>query len=132
MKNKKTIKIVMMTIAIFAIGLVVTSCGGSSDKKESSSKPESIAVSLHDSPTGAMGIDPSEIKVKSGSEVTFAVTNDGTVVHNLTVDGKESTTDLAPYAAANLDAGKITKEVTVYCSIPGHREAGMEAKVVVE
>ena len=79
-----------------------------------------------------MGIDPSEIKVKSGSEVTFAVTNDGTVVHNLTVDGKESTTDLAPYAAANLDAGKITKEVTVYCSIPGHREAGMEAKVVVE
>lgn len=132
MKNKNMKKILVLMISLVVIGLAVASCGGSSDKKESKSKAETVDIKLFDTPAGTMHIEPATITVKSGTDVVFNVTNDGTMVHNLTIEGGKSTADLARYAAATLDAGKVTKDFVIFCSIPGHREAGMEAKVTVD
>jgi FtsP/CotA-like multicopper oxidase with cupredoxin domain/plastocyanin len=60
------------------------------------------------------------------------VANDGSQVHNLTMDGDGATMDLSAGDSATLDVGNLTEGTyVVFCSIPGHREAGMEATLVI-
>jgi FtsP/CotA-like multicopper oxidase with cupredoxin domain len=60
------------------------------------------------------------------------VSNDGSQTHNLTVDGGEATADLAAGESGSLDLGEMSPGTyVVFCSIPGHREAGMEASLVI-
>lgn len=129
-------------VSIFAVALAVLSmslfsaCGGSdsksSDGGDSGAKTVKADVSLKDSETGAMSVDLGDLKVKSGETVILNVTNDGTQVHNLSVDGGESTADLASFSSGELNLGKLTEDAVVHCTIQGHREAGMEATIVVE
>lgn len=135
-KRKFFKAIVISTCLTLALTLLV-SCGGSDSKSSNDNdkggeKAEAVALSLHDSPTGSMGIDPATVSAKNGDEVVLKVTNDGTMVHNLSVDGGEKTADLQPFSEAELNVGKVTSDVTLYCTIPGHREAGMEMKITVE
>ena len=62
---------------------------------------------------------------------TLAVTNEGTQVHNLVIDGDGQTPDLASGESAELAVDVAAGEYVVYCAIPGHREAGMEATMTV-
>lgn len=72
--------------------------------------------------------------LKAGVYV-FEVTNDGKVPHNLTIDGPgaegEHTPNLGPGKSAELRVTLETGNYELYCSIPGHREQGMEAKLAV-
>jgi FtsP/CotA-like multicopper oxidase with cupredoxin domain len=53
-------------------------------------------------------------------------------VHNLTVEGGPATPDLSGGESASLDLGALSEGTyVVFCSIPGHREAGMEASLAV-
>lgn len=68
-------------------------------------------------------------------EVTLELVNDGNIVHDLVVGelGDEVIVDRTnggqtATGAVQLDPG----EYTFYCSVPGHRAAGMEAAVTVE
>lgn len=71
------------------------------------------------------------VSVASGG--SLHVTNDGSVAHNLAVEDTDLITkDLNSgedehVALTGLEAGKYT----MYCKIPGHREAGMEADLTV-
>ncbi len=63
----------------------------------------------------------------------FEVHNVGAVIHNLVLEGGPSSPDLANGESATFDVGDLAPGTyTVFCSIPGHREAGMEAVLVVE
>jgi FtsP/CotA-like multicopper oxidase with cupredoxin domain len=65
-------------------------------------------------------------------QVSLHVTNSGTMVHNVSLEGGPSTPDLNPGEEANLDLGPLDAGVyTLFCSIAGHRESGMEAQLVV-
>lgn len=138
MKNKyqigsKSIRL-MMIISIVAIAMVMTACGGSKSNTEES-KPagesKSVAVSLLDDAV-SMSIDPKTVSVASGSNVVLDVTNKGTQVHNLKVDGGKSTADLPASGTAKLEVGKVDKTVVLYCTIEGHRAQGMEMTIEVE
>jgi uncharacterized cupredoxin-like copper-binding protein len=60
------------------------------------------------------------------------VANDGSQVHNLTVLEGETTPDLTAGDSATLEVGNLSEgSYVVFCSIPGHRDAGMEATLVV-
>ena len=64
--------------------------------------------------------------------VMLEVANDGSQVHNLTVEGGPATPDLSGGESASLDLGDLSSGTyVVFCSIAGHREAGMEASLVV-
>jgi len=64
--------------------------------------------------------------------VSLDVTNDGSQVHNLTMDGGPATADLSVGDSATLDLGDLSPGTyVVFCSIAGHRQAGMEATLVV-
>ena len=75
---------------------------------------------------------PSDISVEAGEDVAIELTSDDTL-HDFTID------DLDAHVAA--DAGETETggfradepgEYTYYCSVDGHREAGMEGTLVVE
>lgn len=64
---------------------------------------------------------------------SLKVVADGSVVHNLAIDGTDlKTADLAAGDDAVLPIGDLASGTyTMFCAIPGHREAGMEAALTV-
>ncbi len=64
---------------------------------------------------------------------TLAVTNNGTVPHNLTVEGTSvHTEDLKPGASATLSLKGLKEgSYTIICAIAGHKAAGMHATLMV-
>jgi len=74
-------------------------------------------------------------KVPPG-EVTFAVKNVGKIGHDLVVSGPgvtgaAKTALLSPGQSAKLTVTLAAGSYTLYCSVPGHRAAGMVAKLNV-
>jgi uncharacterized cupredoxin-like copper-binding protein len=74
-------------------------------------------------------------KVPAG-KVTFAVKNAGHIGHDLVVSGPgvkgaAKTALLNPGQTAKLTVTLAAGSYTLYCSVPGHRAAGMVAKLTV-
>jgi uncharacterized cupredoxin-like copper-binding protein len=66
---------------------------------------------------------------------TFDVSNKGTIPHNLTITGpgvsKEATQDISAGSSASVTVKLEHGTYDFYCSIPGHKQQGMEQKVTV-
>ncbi len=72
-----------------------------------------------------------DLEVGSGP-TRFQVENTGAVIHNLVFDGGPATPELASGESAVLEFENLTPGTyDIFCSIAGHREAGMEARLVV-
>ncbi|HLW47346.1 MAG TPA: plastocyanin/azurin family copper-binding protein [bacterium] len=72
---------------------------------------------------------PKDVTVQPG-DISFTVTNRGAIEHNLTVDttGGGRVTQIAiiePGETRSIVVSLPPGTYTVYCSLPGHREAGM-------
>lgn len=81
---------------------------------------------------GDLFIEPSDLTVAAG-DVTFDVANTGSGPHDLTIEElgvATPTLDGGGSAALEVD-GLAPGDYTLYCSIPGHRAAGMEATLSV-
>ena len=71
----------------------------------------------------------------SPGKYTFELTNKGHIPHDLTIDGPGVSNEKTPV----IDAGKTAKlsvelksgTYDFYCSVPGHKQAGMDVKVKV-
>lgn len=69
--------------------------------------------------------------------VTFHVTNAGRTAHDLRVAGEETSGHLAtldPGESDTLDVevAAVEDELTLWCTLPGHRQQGMETTLPVE
>lgn len=119
--------LVALSAAGFAMRAIDESgSGASTGGRGADSAPSTLEVRLAD-----MAIDVGGGTVASGG--TLAVSNDGAVTHNLRIDGTElGTADIDAGGGATLSLGDLADGTyTVYCSIAGHREAGMEASLTV-
>ncbi len=76
-----------------------------------------------------MSFTPNEIDVPAGNRLVITVNNTADQRHDLVLATGESTGSIAPGASATLDAGVITGDVEGWCSIPGHRQAGMTLSI---
>jgi uncharacterized cupredoxin-like copper-binding protein len=63
--------------------------------------------------------------------VTFEVKNDGAVPHDLAIVGGPKTKLIPAHGTATLTATLKPGPVELYCSVPGHKEAGMDLKTNV-
>ncbi|MGW2522601.1 multicopper oxidase domain-containing protein [Streptomyces sp. NPDC001617] len=86
-----------------------------------------VAVTLAD-----MRIRPSRIEVTAGTDLRLKVTNADAQRHDLKVDGGPATPMLSTGHSHTLDVGQVTKDRTAYCTLPGHRAAGMTLDIVVD
>lgn len=77
---------------------------------------------------------PSSVTVKAGDQVIITFRNTGRLIHNLVIEGlgissktiRGGQTDTIEFTAPASGA------YTIFCSVPGHRAAGMEATLKVE
>lgn len=81
---------------------------------------------------GDLFVRPSSITVPAGREVVLAVSNAGAVAHDLKVGGTDGTGMLAPGGFEEVTVGPFSADAEAWCTVPGHREAGMVLAIVVE
>jgi uncharacterized cupredoxin-like copper-binding protein len=86
-------------------------------------------------PKGALKWDKTTYEAKAGA-VTFVVANTSPITHNFIIEGNGVRLTSKNFrgqnpeflSVANLAAG----EYQIICTIPGHREGGMVAKLIVK
>jgi uncharacterized cupredoxin-like copper-binding protein len=79
--------------------------------------------------------DPKDVVVGPG-EIAFVVKNQGAIEHNLVLEvpGGKTVTQIAiiePGQTTKVTVSLSAGVYTLYCSLPGHREAGMAATLRV-
>ncbi|MGZ4556677.1 MAG: multicopper oxidase domain-containing protein [Mycobacteriaceae bacterium] len=87
---------------------------------------QTIAVQLAN-----MRITPSVVKVAAGTHLILEVTGADTVNHDLLIDGGPQTPMLSHGRSTHLDLGIVNRTVTGWCTVPGHKAAGMTMTIEV-
>jgi uncharacterized cupredoxin-like copper-binding protein len=78
-----------------------------------------------------------EFKIALGStelkagKITFDVKNDGKIPHDLAVKGGEKTKLIQPGGSAQLTVTLKPGKYHLYCTVPGHEQAGMKVDITV-
>jgi uncharacterized cupredoxin-like copper-binding protein len=112
--------------------------GGESEAKASKSltkeAPQKATIDVSEK-EWSVNLPSSLAKTLNGGSYTFHVTNNGTVVHNLVINGpdvaKKKTPNLQPGQSADLTVVLNTGTYDLYCGIDGHKALGMDAKLAV-
>ncbi len=110
---------------VFALGLVMRYA----DEDGTAAAAGSAVVV--DVELGDLYVRPSSIEVPAGSPVTLRVSNAGAMPHDLKVDGTEGTEMLDPGGRAEVPVGSFERSTQAWCTVPGHKEAGMVLDIVV-
>ena len=136
--------------ALAAAALVIAGCGGGGSKSSSSSStpatsaPASSApapsgaggqsLSLKADPSGNLRFNKKTLSAKAG-KVTIVMKNPSPLSHNVSIQGngvnqmgQTVATNGTSTVSATLKPGKYT----FYCSVPGHRQAGMFGTLTVK
>ena len=139
----------LLVLIAVAIPLTLVACGGddsssttaASDTETSSSTEASTTASSSGGDSGSVSlsetefkIDPADATAKSGS-VTFDVSNDGSTVHDLEVEGngvEESTDPIEAGSSDQLTVDLKPGTYEIYCNIGDHRAQGMEGTLTVQ
>jgi plastocyanin len=144
----KRLPLALAALALIAFGLAA--CG--SDSSSSTSTPAAdtssstssgaaassgsgATVNISADPDGALAFTKNELTTTAGSD-TIAFDNPSTTQHNVTIedaDGNDvAETDTIADSTAEATADLEPGTYTYYCSVDGHREAGMEGTLTVK
>ncbi len=115
-----------MVAAIVAVGIGISEARESGGGSAASGDAVTIEVEL-----GDLYIRPAKIEVPAGAEVTFVVTNNGAMPHDFSVNGEQGTAMLDPGQSETLVVNGLDADTQAWCTVPGHREGGMEADITV-
>ncbi|HVD85972.1 MAG TPA: plastocyanin/azurin family copper-binding protein [Solirubrobacterales bacterium] len=145
-------------IAMLLAAVALVACGGSDNTTSEATAPPSKStteteetnegneaeggtagsastVDIEADPEGGLSFTSDSASAKAG-KVTVDFTNSSPVPHNVTIEDEggetvaatETLTEGSEAAKANLKPGTYT----FYCSVPGHRDAGMEGTLTVK
>jgi nitrite reductase (NO-forming) len=126
----------LLTFVIGMVALVVSIVAviGAFGNESSAAGPSGAAGSMEtefDISLGEMFVSPSTIEVAAGDTITLNVTNTGAMAHDLKVMGMTGTDMLQPGESATVTIGPFTADAQAWCSVPGHKEAGMLLNIKV-
>ncbi len=93
---------------------------------EAAPAAEAVDVSMHD-----IYFDPTEISISADTPIEFHFVNDGAAVHDFTIDELGIHISLNPGESATETINAPAGEYEYYCSVPGHKEAGMVGTLTV-
>ena len=92
--------------------------------------PEAAYAETVDFGLAEFVIEPAEVPVAPGTELTLRVMNNGEIQHDLKLEGENGTERLMPGDTAEVNVGVVSAGQRLWCTVPGHREQGMEATIV--
>ncbi|HVT78250.1 MAG TPA: multicopper oxidase domain-containing protein [Acidimicrobiales bacterium] len=128
--------LLVVTVFVAALSLVVAAVGvGFGWRAIDQTKGTGTSVAAGNASAPAM-VDLKEFKIDDATVPqggSIMAMNAGSVTHNLTIEGQGlATKNLDAGGTEVLDVSKLKPGTyTMYCSIPGHREAGMQAKLTI-
>ncbi len=107
-------------------GSVSTASGATATAAAPVEHSQVVAVEL-----GDLFISPSPIVAGNGP-LTLTVKNTGGIQHDLAIEGGTQTPLVNPGTSVDLDVGTLDAGTyIVFCTVPGHREGGMEGSLVI-
>ena len=93
------------------------------------------AIAFEANPEGQLAFEEKEVSAKAGED-TIDFTNQSSVPHDVSIEdsaGKTiAQTEITSEGSASTTADLKPGTYTFYCSVPGHREAGMEGTLTVK
>ncbi len=93
------------------------------------------SLSLAANPEGQFSFDKKALSAKAGA-VSIAFTNQSSVEHNVTIESSsgEKVGETATFTGGSKTLSVILKAGTYkfYCSVPGHRQSGMEGTLTIQ
>lgn len=130
----------LVTAALAALALIVAtaaiflprggsapSSGGGSVVAAAKAGPKTEDVTLSD-----LAVTPKAIAVPVGTDLTLRVKNAGQMSHDLKVDGTTGTELLKPGATGLLHVGPVSGDLTLWCTVAGHKAAGMSMTITAQ
>jgi len=85
-----------------------------------------VAVEL-----GDLYVKPPRVEVPAGQTLVLQVSNKGTMAHDLKVNGTDGTELIPPGSSATVTVGPFEASTQAWCTVPGHKAAGMVMDIVV-
>lgn len=115
---------------LLVLGLVAAGCGGS-DEPDGDAGGDGGGGDAITVVATEYAFDPPDVSIEADTATTIALDNQGIIEHDWTIDELDVhiVTNAGETAEATLTAAAGTYEV--YCSVPGHRDQGMEGVVTV-
>lgn len=117
---------------IVALSLLLVACGGQEESDDGAAAPVD-GNSMEVVGTDGLSFEPEQVTVTAG-EVSVELTAEPAVEHNIVIEGVAGEEPVVEAPAGQTATGAVSLEAgsyTFYCSVPGHREAGMEGTVEV-
>jgi plastocyanin len=108
--------------------------GGAEDAQAPSGAKESVLKTIRVKET-EFELKPAEITLEKPGTYLFKAVNSGGTVHALEVEGQgieEETEEIQPAQSAELKVKLEAGTYELYCPVDGHKEEGMEGKVIVK
>jgi FtsP/CotA-like multicopper oxidase with cupredoxin domain len=113
------------SVAAFLIAVIAIIVVNDNTTSVTSTKTEPVAVSMSE-----FKFTPSTITVPVGG--SLQITNDGTMAHNLAIEGGPETTDVNPGVSRSLDLSSLPAGTYAFsCTIPGHADSGMRGALII-
>lgn len=106
---------------------VTTSTGTANSVSAASAAPKKVTVDIEE---GDMYVKPGSITVPAGANVTVRVNNKGAQQHTLALQGKD-TPLIDPGKSATFSWGTIGQSTQAWCTVAGHKDAGMVLTIKV-
>ena len=121
---------IRILIATAFTGIAVAACGGGAASQPPAASQPAAPASQPSGTEIAVGgtefaFDPDTIEVSAGVEATVTLTNKGTVEHDITVDALGVKIYATPGQTVSGTVTAAAGTYEFYCSIPGHKQAGM-------
>lgn len=124
----------LLAVPMSVLALLVTACGGHGGMMGGHDESTPVAEGARRIAVAgtSFAFDPEVITVTAGEDVAIVLTSDD-LVHDFTIDEIDVhvAADRGETAEGGLRADKPGK-YTYYCTVAGHRAAGMEGTLVVE
>jgi plastocyanin len=108
---------------------------GGKEEAEGGSAGSASEVAVEADPSGELAFTKDELTAKAG-EVTVDFTNQASIPHNVAIESENGEqlgeTEVVSGGSDSTVVDLPKGTYTYYCTIPGHRQAGMEGTLVVK
>jgi nitrite reductase (NO-forming) len=136
LKRRRALVVAGIALAVGLLGLGVFALFGGLDRtvtqRVEGGGTGVVRVALVDAVVG-FDVTPDRLLLDRGTQLVLEVVNEGDEVHDLVLEEGPRTRKLDPGESQRLDLGVLSGSVPeLYCTLPGHRSAGMTLDIQVQ